>query len=236
MSRDYDSQALKKSCKKLREIERLKQKLELNEEEKEKVSKELFYKDVVRRNKAPCFDDLPEEIVDTIVTFLPPQTRIAILKRKYNKKCIKELLERMPYTLSSLIELWPCAAISCEIAKIAFPKDSHLHALLAGNLQNVMVFRNDFKTEKKYLHYYKAEFEKLIVSVLHHYTRVYKERTYEKLIWGVMGYYSRVANQETYSFTDHDNIWAIVEERKKKKVEELVLKLYMRLKVVLQLK
>lgn len=220
MSCYYNSQAVKKSCKKLKEIERLKQKPVLNEEEKEKVSKELFYKDIVRRNKVPCFDDFPDEIVNTIVTFLPPHTRIAIFKRKYNKKCIKELLEKMPCTLPALILLWPCAAISREIATKVFPRNSDLHALLSGTLQNVKVFRDDFEQEKQYLYYYRAEFEKLIVAVLQHYTRVY---------------------QEPSLFTKYDNkrvrfLWAREEKRRKERVEFLVLKLYMHLKVILQLK
>ena len=232
MSCSYNSQTLKKSCKKLREIELLKQKSVLNEEEKEKVSKELFYKDMVRWNKALTFDDLPEEIVNTIVTFLPPHTRIALLKRKYNKKCIKQLLEKMPYTLPTLIDLWPCAAISREIAKTVFPRDSDLHALLSVTLQNVIDFRCEYKKEKKYPYYYKAEFEKLIVTVLEHYTRVYKETTHERLFWSVFEYYPRL-----YHNAQNPRLsWTREQERRKEKVEDLVLKLYTHLKVVLQLK
>jgi len=223
MSLLYNAQAYKKATKKLREIEYLKTKHLLNEAEQTKVSQELIYKEIARRNKVLCFGDLPEEIMNIIVEFLPLNVRIAILKRKYNKKHIKKIMENLPYETPIIIELWPCAMISREILLSFLKKTDDLYSDMRSSMESVLEYGNFFETEQKYEYYYKNIFVELIVKAIYHYTKIYKLR--KSIPYYILNTAPRRALEA----------WDSIHEAKIKEVEELVLKLYTHLDVILKL-
>jgi hypothetical protein len=225
MSLLYNAQAYRKAVKKIREIEYLKTKIVLNEDEQKKVSQELIYKEIARRNKALCFEDLPEEIVNVIVEFLPFNVRIALLKRKYNKKYIKEMLEKLPYKMSILTDLWPCAMISREILlSFLLKKTDDMYCDMKSSMKAVLLFSDSFVTEKKHKYYYQGVFVELIIKAVYHYTKIYKLR--KSIPYYILNTAPRCALEA----------WDRIHEQKIKEVEELILKLYTHLDIMLGLK
>ena len=224
MSLLYNAQAYRKAIKKIREIEYLKTKHVLNHDEEKKVSQELIYKEIARRNKVLCFEDLPEEIVNVIVEFLPFNVRIALLKHKYNKKYIKQMLEKLPYKMPILTDLWPCAMISREILLSFLKKTDDLYSDMRSSMEAVLLFSDSFLTEKKYKYYYQGVFVELIVKAIYHHTKIYKLR--KSIPYYILNTAPRCAVEA----------WDRIHEQKIKEVEELVLKLYTHLDVMLGLK
>ena len=223
MSLLYNAQAYRKAVKKIREIEYLKTKPVLNEDEQKKVSQELIYKDIARRNKVLCFGDLPEEIVNVIVEFLPFNVRIALLKRKYNKKYIKQMLEKLPYKIPILTDLWPCAMISREILLSFLKKTDDMYCDMKSSMKAVLLFSDSFVTEKKHKYYYQGVFVELIINAIYHYTKIYKLR--KSIPYYILNTAPRLALE----------VWDRIHEEKIKEVEELVLKLYTHLDIMLGL-
>lgn len=224
MSLLYNAQAYRKAVKKIREIEYLKTKTVLNHDEEKKVSQELIYKEIARRNKIVCFGDLPEEIVNVIVEFLPFNVRIALLKRKYNKKNIKQMLENLPYKMPILTDLWPCAMISREILLSFLKKTDDKYCDMKSSMKAVLLFSDSFVTEKKHKYYYQGVFVELIINAIYHYTKIYKLR--KSIPYYILNTAPRRALEA----------WDRIHEEKIKEVEELVLKLYTHLDIMLGLK
>jgi len=224
MSLLYNAQAYRKAVKKIREIEYLKTKHALNRDEEKKVSQELIYKEIARRNKVLCFGDLPEEIVNVIVEFLPFNVRIALLKRKYNKKYIKQMLEQLPYKIPILTDLWACAMISREILLSFLKKTDDMYCDMKSSMKAVLLFSDSFVTEKKHKYYYQGVFVELIVEAIYHYTKIYKLR--KSIPYYILNTAPRRALEA----------WDRIHEEKIKEVEELILKLYTHLDIILGLK
>ena len=117
------------------------------------------------------FNDLPEDVVFLILGFLSYNTRLAILKNKYNKNYIKNKLKKIPKTIEGLNQMWECA----QIAK---------YLLISLLEHNSGVFKNfstysltSFKKEKNVEHYlenYKENFTKIILASIQHYSKIYK--------------------------------------------------------------
>ena len=127
-----------------------------------------------REKNGIIFDNLPEDMINLILGFLPYNTRLAILKGKYNKNYIKSKIGKIPKTIKGFGQICKCA----EIAK----------GLLESLLEDESVINNSytysvqfFKKEKHlelYLNYYTENFTKIIWAAIHHYSKIYKFKYY----------------------------------------------------------
>ena len=82
-----------KHCiKKLREIKELKKKKELNDEQREKIGKEKFYKDIIRTVYQHVLERIPDEVQQIILEYLDVNTRLKMLRLKYTPEFAKERL------------------------------------------------------------------------------------------------------------------------------------------------
>jgi hypothetical protein len=73
----------KKAMKKLREIECLINKKTLTKEEREKVEKKSYYKNIINSHNKIKFTDLPDDVLFIIISYLPLNVRLNILRKKY---------------------------------------------------------------------------------------------------------------------------------------------------------
>jgi hypothetical protein len=95
----------KKMQKKLREIENLKKKPNLTPEELAKVNKEDQYKKSMNKNK-PLLETLPDELQQVILSYLPINTRLNILRNKYSIEFLTEKLVKLPKNLKTFDKLY----------------------------------------------------------------------------------------------------------------------------------
>jgi len=141
----------------------------LSEEEEEE---EVEDKEIVVEQKKINFNDLPEDTIYVILNYLSYNTRIAILKHKYNKQTIKHRLNKMSKSVNGLTKMWKCAKIAVQLEK-----------LICMNYwvsYSVSHFRSDLKREKvlNYSDYYKENFSIIILKSIRHYTKIYKQKHY----------------------------------------------------------
>lgn len=92
----------RKYNKKLKEIGKLKQKNEVTMEESEKIKKEIEYKKIVGTfvepvNRSFIMNQLPDDVLFIILSFIPCNMRLQFLKLKYHDY-FKEKLESLQYT------------------------------------------------------------------------------------------------------------------------------------------
>jgi len=114
--------------------------------------------------------------------------------------------------------------ISREILLSFLKKTDDLYSDMRSSMEAVLLFINSFVTEKKYKYYYQVVFVKLIIKAVYHYTKVYKLR--KSIPYYILNTAPRRAVEA----------WDSIHEQKIKEVEELVLKLYTHLDVMLGLK
>jgi len=124
----------------------------------------------------PTFADIPAEIINAIIEFLPIDKRIQLLKCKYSYRYIRDVLKRLPYTKSKLKLLIPCAILSRKIVKEVAHEDSVLFDQLGSNMAAINVLCKNFSKESKYIYYYQNSYIDLIVSALKHYSRIYTDK------------------------------------------------------------
>jgi len=94
-----------KEQKKLREIENLKKKPNLTPEELAKVNKEYQYKKFMNKNK-PLLETLPDELQQVILSYLPINTRLNILRNKYSIEFLTKKLVNLPKNLKTFDKLY----------------------------------------------------------------------------------------------------------------------------------
>lgn len=126
---------------------------------------------VIKQNNLDI-NRLPEEMLNIILGYLPMETRIAVLKCKYNKKKIQTKLTNMPKTEEKLKKLFKCASVAKEVLKFVLKSESDVFKNFA------LYATENFKKEKElnaYYQYYKENFTKLILAAIRHYTRFYKK-------------------------------------------------------------
>ena len=123
----------KKALKKLREIDKLKTKTNLTSDEKDKLSNEKYYKEIIKiQNKTKqtlhyiTFDSLPDDTVNIIIEYLPYNTRVAILRNKYPNKIIETKLEKMVYSIETNNKLYICAKICEKMLYSILPSNSQV--------------------------------------------------------------------------------------------------------------
>jgi hypothetical protein len=128
-----------------------------------------------REKKGVNFEDLPDDMLFIILEFLPYNTRIAILKHKYNKNFIKSKLKKMTENIKGISKLWACAKISKELLVSLLEYDSGVFNNLTTH--SVKVFKKE-KNMELYSTYYRENFIKIILAAIHHYSKIYKFGNY----------------------------------------------------------
>jgi hypothetical protein len=139
----------------------------LEEEEEEPECKEI----VREKTGNIDFNDLPEDTIYKILAFLSANTRLAILKHKYNKNFVKSRLQKIPETNESLTKLWRCADISFHLLKSILNDDNELVVGISSYTIKVFIKEND---PKNYSRYYKEHFTKIIMAAIRQYSCIYK--------------------------------------------------------------
>jgi DNA repair ATPase RecN len=95
----------KKMQKKLREIENLKKKPNLTPEELAKVNKEHQYKKSMNKNKQ-LLETIPDDLQQVILSYLPINTRLNLLRNKYSIEYLTEKLVKLPKNLKTFDKLY----------------------------------------------------------------------------------------------------------------------------------
>ena len=124
-----------------------------------------------REKKVITFNDLPEDMICLILSFLSYNTRLAILKNKFNQNYIKTKFEKIPKTIQGINQIWKCAEIAKYILENVLENGSDVFRNLS------MYSLKSFKKEKNmelYSTYYIEQFTKIILSAIHHYIKIYK--------------------------------------------------------------
>jgi hypothetical protein len=106
----------------------------------------------------------PNDIINYILEFIPINMRLSILKSKYNKKFLKNKLEKI-----NVENLYKCALLADEINNTTY---SHLY------LYKVLSIENNLSKEEinKYPYYYKEKFITMILSAIKHHCKIYKKK------------------------------------------------------------
>ena len=121
------------------------------------------------------FDNLPEDMINLILGFLPYNTRLAILKCKYNKNYIKSKIGKIPKTIKGFSQIWKCAEMAKDVLENLLEDKNDIFK----NLSRYSV--EFFKKEKHlelYLNYYTENFTKIIWAAIQHYSKMYKFKYY----------------------------------------------------------
>ena len=131
--------------------------------------------EIVREKFGIDFNDLPDDTIYMILEFLPCNTRLAILKHKYNKSFIKNIINKIPQSVEELTKAWKCADLAVKLIEslgLFGSRDIY------NNLSTYSV--SLFKAERKpelYSSWYKEAFLKIILTALKHYTKIYNNKT-----------------------------------------------------------
>jgi hypothetical protein len=129
-------------------------------------------KSIVREKRlAIDFNDLPEDTVYKILEFLSVNTRLAILKWKFSKKTIKNIINRVPIHTNHLTKIWKCANIANKLLESLIDWDSDVFTNLPN--YSLRIFKGEAKPEM-YSHWYKQNFTEIIIAAIRHYSRIYK--------------------------------------------------------------
>lgn len=118
-----DKPNTKKYEKKLREIELLKRKQHHTKEELEKMQRESFYKEQMFEKTKKKFEDIPEDMIFIILSYLPLCERLNILKHKYPTSVLKKSLSMLPITVETFYKLYPCVTMARKVLSAILPPD-----------------------------------------------------------------------------------------------------------------
>jgi hypothetical protein len=144
---------------------------DLSEDEEEKnIISQITECEELDREKDIDFNNLPEDILYIILSFLPVNKRLEILKYKYRKNIIKSKLQKIEPTNEGLIQMWKCASIATHILKSLIDDDNISNKFSSFSIR----FFTKEKDPSIYSIFYKENFTKLILGAIRHYTRIYK--------------------------------------------------------------
>jgi hypothetical protein len=146
-------------------------------EEQEKEEQKQDFKEIVREKRVAIdFNDLPEDTIYKILEFLSANTRLAILKRKYNRNFIKCTLQKLPETNEELTKMWRCAVIAYNLLQSVLDDNSMMFKDTCFSY-SVRFFKKE-KNPSIYSRYYKERFIEIILTTIRHYSRIYKFGSY----------------------------------------------------------
>ena len=114
------------------------------------------------------FNCLPEDTINIILQYLPINTRLTILKSKYNRKIIHLKLLNM-HNKTDIKKMFDCAIIAQKVLKFVLKPE---------------IFS---QSSHKYLTLYKIPLMESILAAIKHYTNIYKKQdNYNKFIEEMM--------------------------------------------------
>ena len=173
-----------KHCiKKLREIKELKKKKELNYEQKEKVSKENFYKDIIRTVYQRILERIPDDVQQLILQYLDVNTRLKLLRSKYTPEFAQDRLARLligkPISQNTLSKLRSLVKHLIPILDTYLSKDGDIYKRLGWFAKRAVGdFLNFNKTrvlmDGNKMECYNAYVELIEVGIKH-YSQMYKK-------------------------------------------------------------
>jgi len=174
MSKNVDNR-YRKAAKKLREIERLKNKDLLTEEERNKINNELHLKVEAIKFKKPTFIDLPEEVLNIIVGFLPINRRLAILRYKYSNDVFKQMIKKLPDTSEITRKLYSLAKLAYEVTHNCLDMTSATrHKIFPYSLTVYRLYKEPYYPKGYTRAILKEYFSDLIMTSIEKYVKVYK--------------------------------------------------------------
>jgi hypothetical protein len=138
----------KKYEKKIREIQNLKKKQNLNDSEIDKIKKESYFKELLNKNRntTTIYNDLPNELRLYIMEYLDTNTRLNLLRKKYTIEFIKNKLSYLPSKeVSSIKKLYLCFKYIENILVKYLDKNSDIY--------NRIRFYIDYKHIKPIINY-----------------------------------------------------------------------------------
>ena len=103
---------------------------------------------VTTKKTVRALDRLPVEMINNILEYLPINTRLAILKNKYNKKTLQKMLENMPKTAENNAKLSKCVTIASQVLDFV-SKEERYHfrnsasVILAAIKRYAKIYKND---------------------------------------------------------------------------------------------
>jgi hypothetical protein len=146
----------------------------LSELEHEDKYEKMEDEKICREKNVIKFNDLPEDAIYVILGFLSCNTRLAILKHKYHKNFIKNIIVKVPKTNNGLTKIWKCAKIASKFLHGFFDYP----CAILNNISTLPVdlYKHDIQ-RKNYNDWYKQAFTKIILTAIKHYTKIYKNKT-----------------------------------------------------------
>jgi hypothetical protein len=138
----------KKYEKKIREIQNLKKKQNLNDSEIDIIKKESYFKELLNKNRntTTIYNDLPNELRLYIMEYLDTNTRLNLLRKKYTIEFIKNKLSYLPSKeVSSIKKLYLCFKYIENILVKYLDKNSDIY--------NRIRFYIDYKHIKPIINY-----------------------------------------------------------------------------------
>jgi hypothetical protein len=175
--------SLKQYEKKLREIQRLKQKQNHNIDEINKIKKENHYKKILNEIKGTTMlHILPDEVQICIMEFLDINSRLNLLRKKYTPEFINDKLSLLPLNKLTIKKLYSCIKYVINIITNYLDYNSE-------NFRNIRCYIDDFKYDKNayflqhFIKLYKKDMcdyaidllKDVIIIGVKHYTKMYKK-------------------------------------------------------------
>ena len=105
----------KKYEKKMREIQQLKLKKNCSKEEKEKISMESFYITQLEEKNKKQFNNLPDDVIYIILSYLPSKERLNMLRKKYSHSFLTSKLSMLPTSIATFFRLQKCVKFAITI-------------------------------------------------------------------------------------------------------------------------
>jgi hypothetical protein len=127
-----------------------------------------------REKYQKSFDDLPEDMLNIILEYLPIKKRLEILKLKYSKKYIKTKLQTLSDTTRALDKLWLISENYKYLLRKIYEPNSPI-------LYTIPLHASTFRYKsKKYKNQhtsseYKEMFIQLISTITDNYTKFYSK-------------------------------------------------------------
>ena len=167
-------------------------------------------KEIVREKTGVDFNDLPEDVIFIVLNFLSCNTRLAILKHKYNKNFIKNMINKIPKSVEGLTKAWKCADLAVKlIESLGLLDNRDIYNNL--NTYSVTIFKAEHKPEL-YSNWYKEAFLKIILIALKHYTKIYNNKTKTRKIVIQMGYNNEITICYIHKTTYNEKVIQHIEQ------------------------
>jgi hypothetical protein len=149
--------SLKQCEKKLREIQRLKQKQNHNTDELNKIKKESHYKKILNEIKGTnMLHILPDDVKICIMEFLDINSRLNLLRKKYTPEFINEKLSLLPLNKVTIKKMCSCLRYVIKILTTYLDRSCDIY-------RNIW-FYIEYKTNTNLLEYFIKLYDKDMCS------------------------------------------------------------------------